>query len=143
MDRKKIIVLILALVVLVGGILFIASQVNKKQKTDPATKTSNELETKKQEMLARSIEKGGDENTNTFTGYVEVIDQYLLTVKNANESVGVNITGATPVVDAGKTSQMSGLRVGDNVNVTYDKITKNATLIYIVRMMPLPVPAEK
>ncbi len=139
MDRKKILILILALVVLVGGIFFIASQVNKKQEVNPvATRTPSELETKKQ-----GLSKGGDENTNTFTGYVEVIDQYLLTVKNANESVGVNITGATPVVDAGKNSQIANLKVGDNVNVTYDKITKNATLIYIVRMMPQPVPAEK
>lgn len=46
-------------------------------------------------------------------------------------------------MDAGKVSQMADLKVGDNINVTYDKTTKNATLVYIVRMMPQPVPAEK
>ncbi|MEI7425592.1 MAG: hypothetical protein WCK16_01530 [Candidatus Moraniibacteriota bacterium] len=145
MDRKKSSILILALVVLVGGIFFIVSQINKKQEVAPVTtKSSSELEVKRNEMLNnRVLEKGGDENTNTFTGKVMVIDQYLLTVKNTNESIGLNITGATPVMDAGKVSQMADLKVGDDINVTYDKTTKNATLIYIVRMMPQPVPAEK
>lgn len=139
MDRKKILILILALVVLVGGIFFIASQVNKKQEVNPvATRTPSELETKKQ-----GLSKGGDENVIVFTGNVVEIAEKLLTVKSISESIAVNITGATPVMDAGKVSQMADLKVGDNINVTYDKTTKNATLIYIVRMMPQPVPAEK
>jgi hypothetical protein len=46
-------------------------------------------------------------------------------------------------MDAVKVSQMADLKVGDNIYVTYYKTTKNATLVYIVRMMPQPVPAEK
>lgn len=58
---------------LVGGIFFIASQVNKKQEVNPVvTKIPSGSETKKQELS-----KDGDENVIVFTGnVVEIAENY-------------------------------------------------------------------
>ncbi|MCX6761402.1 MAG: hypothetical protein NTY33_00940 [Candidatus Moranbacteria bacterium] len=143
MDRKKILVLLLALVVLVGGIFFVTRSISNKNQAVTAP-IANPVATKKEP--ANLFGQGTVDATKTTldaSGNVETILEKTLTIKNPNGSTVVNINGATPVmITDGKNSsvagQMADLKVGDAVKVTYDTATKNTTLISVTKV-PAPV----
>jgi hypothetical protein len=148
MDRKKILILILALIVLVGGIFLIASQVNKKEKVNPAlptvTKTQSEIEARREELLSHKVAEKIDGNVAVFVGNIEAINQNIFTIKNVHDLIKVNvISNSTAVMDAGKNSQIANLKVGDNVDLTYDKTTKNVMIITIMKPTTSPMAEKK
>jgi hypothetical protein len=134
MDRKKISILTFALIVLFGGIFFIASSINKE------SATTGQAPIKKEEnanLFGQSAEESKISGAD-ITGSVEIIAEKTLTVKNSQELVVVNINGSTPVMlIVGNASpvvgQMADLKKGDLVKVTYDKVNKNTMLISVSR----------
>lgn len=139
MDRKKILVLLLALVVLVGGIFFIARSISNKNQAVTAP-----VATKKEPANLFGKETANTAKTTLdVVGNVAIISEKTLTIKNSTQSTVVNINGATPVMitdekNQTSASQMADLKVGDAVKVTYDQTTKNAMLISVTKI-PAPV----
>jgi hypothetical protein len=141
MDRKKVFVLSLALLVLFGGVLLIARSIGKKDVAGiPVSDNKNPVTTKKESanLFGKGTEEETAKNITDAVGIVEAIGEKTITVKNAENSSVVGITGATPVVITSNNAktisgQMADLKVGDAVKVVYDKTTKNVTMITITR----------
>jgi hypothetical protein len=142
MDRKKILILALALIVLFGGIFLVARTISNKEgvaksSTNPTQKSVTEK--KGPVNLFGQNETGAQQKTTSdATGTVDVIAEKTLTIKTNQEPLVVSINGATPVMLAvGKNApvagQMADLKKGDSVKVTYDQATKAARLILITR----------
>ena len=129
MDRKNILVLLLALVVLVGGIFFVIRRANNRNMPTPTPSLSGK-------------ETHNAKTAVDVTGNIEVIGEKTVTVKNANEVTVANINGATPVmISDGKNpavaGQMADLKLGDAVKMTYDKTTKNVMVVLVMRSAPM------
>jgi hypothetical protein len=132
MDRKKILILIFAIVVLVGGIFIIAKSIQNKNVANNPVGQSTIV---KNNMFGQDTTDASKKATTDATGTVEVIAEKTLTIKS-QESIVVNINGATPVlitVGTGQPTagQMADLKKGDSVKVTYDKTTKNVLMISV------------
>jgi len=142
MDRKKVLILALALIVLFGGIFLVTRTISNKDKVAKSTtnSTQNSVVAKKEpaNLFGQAETNAQKKATLDAIGTVEVIAEKTLTVKADKASVVVNINGATPVMLAvGKNApvagQMADLKKGDSVKVTYDQATKAARLILITR----------
>ena len=136
MDRKKILILIFALVVLVGGIFFILRSIGSKNQT--ATKPIQTPITPKKTPANIFGQANQTQATTTdVMGSIGTIAEKTITVTHLKESTVLNITGATPVMITAGTKtipgQMADLKVGDAAKVTYDQTSKNVTMISIVR----------
>jgi hypothetical protein len=138
MDRKKILLLILVLVVLVGGIFLISSSIKDKKQGVTAP---NPVVATKEEPVNMFRQGSGEDNGKNMidiSGTVDVIGEKDLTVKTQNEAILVNISGVTPVMVTGADNkavvgQIADLKVGDVIKVTYDKVTRNAVMVYLNR----------
>ena len=133
MDRKKMLILIFALVVLVGGIFVIVRSINNRNQNNSSNQTLNA----KSNMFGQDSSAAKENTMTDVAGTVEVIAEKTLTIKGQELSV-VNINGSTPVmITAGASQpvagQMADLKVGDSVKVSYDKITKNAIIISVAK----------
>jgi len=138
MNTKKIIILVFALVVLVGAILFATRKViDKNQKAAEPNLTENSgMEKKKETKLFG--QEGQGKNVVSVSGNVSVISEKTLTIKTQSTPVVVNINGATPVMTINSNNnstiaQIADLKVGDAVRLTYDQVSGNATVIYLIR----------
>jgi uncharacterized protein YneF (UPF0154 family) len=134
MERKKMLILIFAIVVLVGGIFIIVKSIQDKNAVNTPVSQNTIV---KNNMFAQDTTDANKKATTDVTGIVEVIAEKTLTIKG-QESIVVNIDGATPVLitaGAGQpiAGQMADLKKGDSVKVTYDKTTKNALIISVTR----------
>ena len=141
MERKKILIVSFALVVLFASIFLIVKGIGSKNQVDnnPAPNT-NVVNVGKPESQPILDQKGQETNLTNVTGSVAVIGEKTMTVKNQGEekSTVVNINGSTPVMIAnGKAQpvpgQMADLKKGDAVRVTYDKTTQKALMILVTR----------
>lgn len=135
MERKKIAIITFALLVLFGGIFFVARSIKEKQAGTAQAPIGGEKQPAN--LFGQNTEEN-KANIATVTGSVEIIAEKTLTVKNPQESIVVNINGATPVrLTVGNANpvagQMADLKKGDLVIVTYDKINKNTMLISVSR----------
>ena len=139
MDRKKVLILALALIALFGGIFLVARKISNKNKVAKSTTNpaQNSVAEKKGPVNLFGQNKTGAQQSDA-TGTVDVIAEKTLTIKTNQAPLVVNINGATPVmIVVGKNSpaagQMADLKKGDSVRVTYDQATKAARLILITR----------
>lgn len=137
MDRKKILILILALTVLVGGIFFIARSINNKNQVGKPNQNKSVAKKEPANIFEQDANGKKEVSATDVVGSVSVIAEKTLTVKTQKDAVVVNINGATPVVitsgDKTITGQMADLKVGDAVKVTYDETSKNVALISVIR----------
>jgi hypothetical protein len=139
MDRKKILILALALIALFGGIFLVARKISNKEGI--AKFGTNPVQTVTEKKGPANLFNATGEKqktTSDATGIVDVITEKTLTIKINQTPLVVSINGATPVMIAvGKNvpvaGQMADLKKGDSVKITYDQATKAARLILIVR----------
>ncbi|MFA5962272.1 MAG: hypothetical protein WC848_06335 [Parcubacteria group bacterium] len=132
---KQILILIFALIVLISGIYSVARKISEKNKsavsmTERTSKTEQDEQRKK--ILDRQVP---DANNPDLAGTIVNIKEKTMLIKGVNETVLVNISGATPVtlIDKNKKETLAGmadLERGDAVKITYDK-DKNVTMIYL------------
>ncbi len=135
MERKKIAIIAFALLVLFGGIFFVARSIKEKQSGTAQAPIGGE---KQPANLFGQNAGESKESVAIITGSVEIIAEKTLTVKNPQESMVVNINGATPVMlMVGSASpvvgQLADLKKGDSVKMSYDRTTKNVMLISVLR----------
>jgi len=137
MDRKKILILTLVLVVFAGGAFLISRNTSNKKQGGTAF---NPVTVKKEpvNMFGQGSGEDRGKNITDVAGAIEVIEEKTLTIKTSKEAVVVNINGVTPVMvmrtnNKAVVGQMADLKIGDAVKVTYDKITRNAVMIYLNR----------
>ncbi len=142
MERKKVFILIFALVVLVGGIFLVARNISNKSKTTDSSLPSQQTPSTNAKKEPANLFGQDTPNSKTtaadVTGTVDTIVEKTLTIKTQKDSVAVNINGATPVMlqvgnTPAKVGQLADLKKEDSVKITYDSVTLNAQLILIVR----------
>jgi hypothetical protein len=140
MNTKKIAIIALALIALIGGVLVIARSISNRDLFSGSGQ--NPMATKKEP--ANLFGQGSANNDKAkemteVTGELKMIGEKTITVKSSEvDSAVVNINGATPVMlsnNENKTTlgQMADLQIGDTVRVTYDKTTKNVNMIFVIK----------
>ncbi|MFZ2189087.1 MAG: hypothetical protein WAV73_06015 [Candidatus Moraniibacteriota bacterium] len=135
MNTKKTLILVFALVVLFGGIFIIAKSIRDKNVVNNPVDQNAIV---KSNMFGQDAAKDNKNARVDVSGSVEAIAEKTLTIKTPQELTVVNINGTTPVIitlgaDQPIAGQMADLKKGDSVKVTYDKTTKNASMISITR----------
>jgi hypothetical protein len=141
MERKKILILTFALVVLIGGLFFVARSVRDKGvlRRDEVAKNAPVAEKKFElGMFSDRKEAGRGRTADKVMGSIVAIAEKTLTVKHLQNSTILNITGSTPVmIVKGKNQpvlgQVADLAVGDAVTVFYDKSTSDANMIQLMQ----------
>ena len=134
MERKKMLIVIFALVVLLGSVVFAARRIADKDRNNNPKSTQNNT---KNDVTPGQGTKA-DSDTANIMGTIKKIEGKSLTIGVMENLTVVNIDGSTPVrIVEGKnpivTGQVADLKVGDAVSVTFGKTTKNATVIFITR----------
>ncbi len=147
MERKQILILTLALVVLFASIFFVARGIkeNKSLENTSTKKLTVEQEKARTAMLsgAGKTKEDAKPAIDIVLGSVDAINKKTLTMKHLQESATVNVNDATPVmiVTEGKEEAAIGkitdIKVGDAVKVTYDKATMDTKLISLTRLSAL------
>ncbi|MFA5961870.1 MAG: hypothetical protein WC848_04270 [Parcubacteria group bacterium] len=164
MDRKKIIIPIIALIILFGGALFIAQSLSNKKaslNSDKALVTDNNqspansensgnptspdastiqdgqsVPTNSGDLLVKQEQKPG---TKTEMGLLDSVDGKSLTLKLADKLFTVGISDTTPVTvstNMGKTfaGHLSDLTVGELAKVVYYEDSKKASDITVMKI---------
>ena len=140
MNTKKIAIIALALVALIGGVFIIARSISNKDSLSGSSQ--NPMATKKEPVNLfgqGSASNDKTKETAEIVGTLAVIGEKTITVKNVDTDAAIiNINGATPVMISNNenkvtSGQMADLKVGDSVTVTFDKATKNAMLISVTK----------
>jgi hypothetical protein len=140
MDRKKILILILALILLVGSIFFAVLRMGDRNQEKNIGQNPAAKKKSADDMLSKRLEQGENKNVIDVKGNIESVLEKTLKVKDISGAITIiNISADTPVEIVGinkKTTpaQLSDLRIRDLVKVTYDKMTINATLIQVERL---------
>ena len=142
MDKKQLSILIFALLVLFSGIFIITKAIQNKRGVNFGQ--SSMMNGKgKANFFDR---KQGDKTAEVadVIGGVDSISEKALTIKQAEAVIAVNINGSTPVMiatgDKQETAgQVADIKTNDTVRVSYDKVSKDARLIVILR---LPIPQK-
>ncbi|MFA5962230.1 MAG: hypothetical protein WC848_06115 [Parcubacteria group bacterium] len=137
MNKKQVVVLSLALVVLFGSIYFVARKISDGNRSINPKNMTND----KKEIPVNIFSQDANNqqsSANDVSGNIEKIAEKTLTIKNSRESVSVNINGATPVmisVNGNNTvlGQIADIKKDDVVRVTYDVATKNVKMILVIR----------
>lgn len=134
---------ILVAIGLIGFLVFKSFALRKNNEQSPVlqenlNKESAGLVEKSKQNLVEKQKNRENLVEKEVTGNIESIQEKTLTVKNPQETVVVNINGATPVMlfvntDKKAVGQMADLKLGDPVKVLYDETTKNAMKISVTK----------
>ena len=141
MLKKQIVIIAFALITLVGGIYIVARNIsNKSQEETKINSSASSIYSKKDspKSFIQEVKEEKADSTVDASGSIEMIEEKTLTIKQLRGSLVVNINGATPVMlIAGRSqpvpAQVADLKKGELVKITYDKTTKNAIQISIIR----------
>lgn len=131
---KQVSILVLAVVLLIGGLYVIARNISQK----------NKMKTESADQAAQQLPIGifsHSDDSHVFAdviGSVTDITEKTLTVSHLQNSTVVNINGSTSVVVLvdGKQpaiAQIADIKVGEAVKVTYNQATKNVVMISVIR----------
>ncbi|MFZ2226102.1 MAG: hypothetical protein WA064_01125 [Candidatus Moraniibacteriota bacterium] len=140
MNTKKVAIIALALVALIGGVFIITRNIISRESISESTQ--NPAIAKKEPVNLFGQGANSDDKTKETTeviGVLNIIGDKTITVKSSGaDSAVVNINGATPVMLLGNdnkatSGQMADLRIGNTVRVVYEKITKNARMIFVTK----------
>jgi preprotein translocase subunit YajC len=124
MERKKILLGVLLLIVLIGGAFYFALWMKNRP-----TKAQREFaKTFSQKMMQTKIA--------ITTGTVESVSAGKLVVNLGTKDTTVNVTSDTIISliyreKKAATGKIADVKVGENVKVEYDKETMNATKIIV------------
>jgi len=132
MNLKQILILILALVVLLGGVFFIARSLNSREQL---------VAVEKKPVVEQNRSKENDSPVNLIVdfGSVESIKGKALVIKKPegslelilDDSVRISIDDNTGASSVG---QVTDLRIGELIKVNYIPDTKKVVAISIIRL---------
>jgi hypothetical protein len=132
MDRKKIIVSIIVLVVFITGGIFVAMKSKNKPSTAPTALTM----TKEQEAFANKFAQNMQEAKNgSLSGTVaEITSEKIVLSSVAKIRTELKINATTPVAFMNKEKkltkgQITDVKAGDLIDLKYDRNTMNVVLI--------------
>jgi len=148
MDRKKSLIILLALAILAGSIFLLARSRNidsGKNVTDRDIKPKPVLVDEGKEVPEKSLiqalgetKKTEEKVTANALGVVETIAEKTLTVKQIMGTVVISIDDLTKIEITDSSNQitlgkLADLKVGDSVKIIYDKTTKNAITVSVAK----------
>ena len=143
MDRKQVLILTFALVVLFASIFFLARRISGRNQIGASqglVANNNNIDLSKKDQSVQP------ENTTDVTGRVAVVSEKMLILRYSSGIISLNLNNDTSVaiISSSDKEPVKGkiidIKSGDSVRIYYDKTTRNAQLVAVVKN---PEPVEK